>query len=163
MEGNALTAPLEVGFLAFYVVELGLKLYVHRRYFFLNDHAKWNMFDLVLVSISVTEQVMLPLLGGEQEIVDVMVLRLMRLFKMAKVLRMLRALQFVRSLRLFVRALASCGGSLIWGTIIIFVIIILYSLLLVQSVHHYVMDAELRGEHLDAEFLRNIHKDFGSV
>lgn len=45
------------GFLAFFVVELALRISVHRGFFFCNNDMRWNLFDFVLVGIAIYDQV----------------------------------------------------------------------------------------------------------
>ncbi|CAE7870325.1 dnaJ, partial [Symbiodinium necroappetens] len=43
---------VDLAFLLFYAAEIGMKFYVHRGYYFANENAAWNIFDLILVIFS---------------------------------------------------------------------------------------------------------------
>eukprot|EP00929_Paragymnodinium_shiwhaense_P012406 TRINITY_DN11957_c0_g1_i1.p1 TRINITY_DN11957_c0_g1~~TRINITY_DN11957_c0_g1_i1.p1 ORF type:complete len:720 (-),score=130.69 TRINITY_DN11957_c0_g1_i1:314-2356(-) len=152
---------VEWGFVGFYVLELSLKLFVYRWFFFVNQHSGWNIFDLCLVSISVFEQAVLPALQSDDKAsVDIKFLRILRLFKLAKLLRMVRVLQFVSNLRLFVSCLIGCGPSLFWAVIIIFMILLVFSMYLVQAMTMHVL---AEGHNMREEHLETIREKFGSV
>eukprot|EP00929_Paragymnodinium_shiwhaense_P112429 TRINITY_DN8068_c0_g1_i1.p1 TRINITY_DN8068_c0_g1~~TRINITY_DN8068_c0_g1_i1.p1 ORF type:complete len:728 (+),score=150.25 TRINITY_DN8068_c0_g1_i1:83-2266(+) len=158
-------AAMEMAFVTYYSLELGLKLYVHRMFFFLNEAAGWNIFDFFLVFVSLLELTILPWLAsssgeGAGGTIDIKFLRAVRLLKLAKVLRMIRALQFVSNLRLFVACLVGCGPSLFWAVIIILLILVVFSMFLVQALTLYAMEL---GDKIDQDLLAGIQKYFGSV
>lgn len=154
------TSIVEAVFLAYYTMELVLKLYVHRWFFFVNASAGWNAFDLFLVCVSLLEQVVMPALKGEGESVDLKFLRVVRLLKMTKVLRMIKVLQFIHNLRLFVACLIGCGSSLFWAVVIILLILVLFSMFLVQAMTMYIFEF---ADDMDQEFRQTAASSFGSV
>eukprot|EP00929_Paragymnodinium_shiwhaense_P053577 TRINITY_DN26830_c0_g1_i2.p1 TRINITY_DN26830_c0_g1~~TRINITY_DN26830_c0_g1_i2.p1 ORF type:complete len:690 (-),score=119.38 TRINITY_DN26830_c0_g1_i2:517-2586(-) len=153
---------VELAFLAFYSLELGLKVFVHRLFFFIGDQANWNFFDLLLVFVSFLEQLALQFFeegGGGGAGVDIKFLRILRVMKLTKVLRMVRVLKYVRNLRLFMASFASCGSTLFWAGLIIFTILILGAMFLVQALTLHAL--EIAAE--DPGLVSQIQTMFGSV
>lgn len=141
-------------FLAFYTVEILLKIAVHRWWFLVNEDMKWNWFDSFLVAFSIWDQISLLVASGGGA--NVAFLRSVRLIKMVKIFRMLRVMRFFRELRLM---LYSIGGSLVsffWCFVMIVFILYMFALMLVQGVAACVSDYP-GGDH--EELLR----EFGSM
>eukprot|EP00929_Paragymnodinium_shiwhaense_P049364 TRINITY_DN24902_c0_g1_i1.p1 TRINITY_DN24902_c0_g1~~TRINITY_DN24902_c0_g1_i1.p1 ORF type:complete len:802 (+),score=91.93 TRINITY_DN24902_c0_g1_i1:175-2580(+) len=154
---------MELVFLTYYCLELLLKIYVHRLFFFVNDHAPWNVFDFCLVFASLLETFVIPWFEEHQGAagnVDIKFLRTVRLLKLAKVLRMIRVLQFISNLRLFLACLVGCGPSLFWAVVIIIMILVLFSMFLVQAMTMHVLE---NGDAMDETTLAGIEELFGSV
>lgn len=143
-------------FIIYYTLELSLKLHVHRLFFFVNEHAGWNIFDTILVATSLLEQAVLSKTSG----IDIKFLRILRLLKMTKVLRMLRVLQFVRSLRLLLTCLVRCYMSLFWSGVLIIMILAVFAMFIVQATSSYTSEA--RNE-IDEQVLEDIQMWYGSV
>ncbi|CAE7233216.1 unnamed protein product, partial [Symbiodinium microadriaticum] len=99
---------LEMGFLAFYALELGLRLAVHRCFFFIGDSAGWNCFDFLLVAFSGFDVGLffMQLARHEQESGsgNVSFMRMFRLFKITKILRTIRIIKVFRELSMMVES-----------------------------------------------------------
>ncbi|CAK0888226.1 unnamed protein product [Prorocentrum cordatum] len=81
-------------FLVMYMAELGLRLVVHRLYFFLSEDAGWNWFDFLIVLIDIMETVLAE--GGPA---GLSVLRLVRTLKVIRVFRVFRLVHVFHELR----------------------------------------------------------------
>lgn len=82
---------IEGMFLAAYSVEIIMRMYVHRLYFFVNAGAAWNMFDFVLVLLSLVDFVVY-----DNHTRNVAFLRAAKFLKVVKVLRVFRAIRFAQ-------------------------------------------------------------------
>jgi len=132
---NMIVTMLEKLCLLCYVVELLLKLCVHRLYFFVCGDPIWNWFDFGLVVSSVLDLIISTFLDAAMG--DVSFMRAMRFLKLARILRGLRLMRFFAELRIMLNSLIGSVGSLFWSIVMLAMIIYLFSLLFVQgSVAH---------------------------
>eukprot|EP00928_Gymnodinium_smaydae_P043485 TRINITY_DN29120_c0_g1_i1.p1 TRINITY_DN29120_c0_g1~~TRINITY_DN29120_c0_g1_i1.p1 ORF type:complete len:610 (-),score=103.14 TRINITY_DN29120_c0_g1_i1:251-2080(-) len=149
---------MEIAFLIFYSIELSLKLFVHRLFFFCNVDMKWNIFDLTLVGftlvdIAITTSSQVP--GANM---DVTFMRSLRLLKLAKILRMVRVMRFFAELRVILNSLMGSFVSLFWSLLMLALIFYIFGLLFVQGAVGY-----LTGDHVDPTVEANIYQYYGSV
>lgn len=82
-------------FLAIYILELGLKLYVWRLRFFKQS---WNVFDFAIVVASLFD-LLFPLIVQNIGAFDARVFRVLRVFRAIRALRALRVLRTIRCRR----------------------------------------------------------------
>lgn len=129
---------IELGFMAFYTMELVLKLMVHRFYFFCNSEMSWNLADCFLVAFSVMDvAVMLATFdsrSGASATVNLSFLRLIRIFKIAKILRIFRTLRFFAELRLMLDCVLGSFVSLFWCLLLLFFVLYVFALVMVQGI-----------------------------
>lgn len=152
----------ETGFLIFYIVELILKLLVHKWYFFIGSELRWNIFDLFLVLFSIYDQLLSDLGsdGGDGGGVNLTFMRSFRVFKMAKILRAVRAMRFITELRLMLNSIVGSVISLFWSFVMLLFIFYIFSLIFVQGTITYLLD---NPEVISSDSHTNISKHFGSV
>eukprot|EP00929_Paragymnodinium_shiwhaense_P096486 TRINITY_DN58080_c0_g1_i2.p1 TRINITY_DN58080_c0_g1~~TRINITY_DN58080_c0_g1_i2.p1 ORF type:complete len:572 (+),score=71.00 TRINITY_DN58080_c0_g1_i2:105-1820(+) len=133
------STAVDAGFLLFYTVELGLRLYAERLHFFFNDDAHFNVLDLLLVLFSLPSLVAaltsLTVYFNSQYL---LALRGTRVFKLAKLVRMVRAMRFIRQLHLFTDILMECGKNLFWATLLILLVLLLFAIYFVQALETWV-------------------------
>jgi cytochrome b len=148
----------ETLFLLWYLMELTLKLLVHRFYFFAGDDARWNMFDAFLVAFSMYDMFMdlLNIMTG----VNILFIRILRLLKLTKVLRLLRAIRCVRELRLMLQAMIGTLSSLFWAIIFLLMVLFIFGLILMQGVTGYLLEY---GEQISEEEHESVTKNYGSM
>ncbi|CAE6923882.1 cac [Symbiodinium natans] len=120
---------LEMGFLAFYAIELGLRLAVHRCFFFFGESAGWNCFDFLLVAFSGFDvgYYIMQMARDKEETNsgNVSFMRLFRLFKITKILRTIRIIKVFRELSMMVESFTKCLVAMFWGlTLLIFLLYI---------------------------------------
>eukprot|EP00747_Dinoflagellata_sp_TGD_P116633 gnl/TRDRNA2_/TRDRNA2_172431_c2_seq1.p1 gnl/TRDRNA2_/TRDRNA2_172431_c2~~gnl/TRDRNA2_/TRDRNA2_172431_c2_seq1.p1 ORF type:complete len:476 (+),score=82.46 gnl/TRDRNA2_/TRDRNA2_172431_c2_seq1:115-1428(+) len=118
-------------FFAYYMIELVLKLIVHKHYFFFNCDAHWNWFDVALILSSAYDQaysLWSPSQGGSSG-----VMRLFRLFKMAKLLRILRVMKFFRELHLLLAPLLGSVRQLFWTLIMLALMLYIFGVIFLQA------------------------------
>ncbi|CAE7210133.1 CACNA1G [Symbiodinium pilosum] len=85
---------VEIACLTFYLLELVLRLAVHRVYFFVNENSGWNWLDLLLVAFSIVE--IAVLWGTDGESGTVLYMRTLRICKVSKAVRIFRVLTAFR-------------------------------------------------------------------
>mmetsp|Transcript_75920 Transcript_75920/g.171748 ORF Transcript_75920/g.171748 Transcript_75920/m.171748 type:complete len:620 (+) Transcript_75920:39-1898(+) len=146
---------MESGFLAFYAIELILKMSLHKLYFFINADFRWNIFDMCLVLFTMYGQWITPLIGGGGD-TDLTFMRSVRVLKMAKVLRIVRVFRFIAELRLIMNSVIGSMLSLFWSFVGLLFIFYVFGLVFVQGVLSHLRDD---GNDLDP----NLGSKFGSV
>ena len=73
---------------------------------------RWNLFDTLLVALSITEMIMH---GFDFHPSVIRVLRVVRLFRSLRVLRLMRFAHLVRKLRMMSLAMLNCTVTLMWA------------------------------------------------
>jgi hypothetical protein len=150
-----------MGFVTFYCVELALRLYVHRLYFFCNDNMSWNIFDSLLVCIASYNLTFSVWINGSSDGMNRLgFMRTLRLLRMTKVLRVLRLMKCISELRLILTSLLTSMMSLFWSIVTMMLIFYIFGLLFVQSAVSYI--EQLDGA-LDASTEASLYVAFGSV
>jgi len=127
----------EIIFLVIYTVELVLRFSVHGLYFFCNRDASWNIFDFVLVCISLYDLLLSSMLD------NVAFLRTLRIAKAAKVLRIFRVVALFKELHLIWDCLFGSVRSLIWSIVMMLLIFYIFAIVFVQAVGIYLGKADL--------------------
>ncbi|CAE7865029.1 SCN2A [Symbiodinium microadriaticum] len=147
---------IELVLASFYVVELLLKLMVHKIYFFWNAEMAWNWFDFFLVVFSIIENLLvydlLPVAAaaasndgaeaadGSSSSVNLGFLRLIRLCKIVKILRVFRTLKFFSELRLMLDCVLGSLINAMWCVIMLVFVMYVFGLLLQQGIVQYLME-----------------------
>jgi len=134
-------AKCELSFIAFYVVEIGIRGWSQGRQYFLSpENRSWNIFDLILVAQGVWEQLEKLVLPSQdaQGVNNLSFLRLLRLVKMLKLLRMVRLLRTFRELRLILSSIFGCVKSMMWTGILVLAISCMFGVAILQSCTYYV-------------------------
>jgi len=128
---SAFTQILEISFAFFYLVEVTLRLTVHRWYFFCNNDMYWNLLDILLVVVNVAEIV---LQGTGLKSSNLVVTRTTRVFRVTKVLRVVRLVYFLTELRLMVTCLLNSGWQLLWAVVVLCLVKLIFAVLMVQQI-----------------------------
>eukprot|EP00747_Dinoflagellata_sp_TGD_P111382 gnl/TRDRNA2_/TRDRNA2_171212_c0_seq4.p1 gnl/TRDRNA2_/TRDRNA2_171212_c0~~gnl/TRDRNA2_/TRDRNA2_171212_c0_seq4.p1 ORF type:complete len:635 (+),score=111.61 gnl/TRDRNA2_/TRDRNA2_171212_c0_seq4:81-1985(+) len=144
-------------FTIFFLVELILKLCVHRRYFFVNENMKWNIFDFFLVGLAVYDQ-LVTLIAHSGGGPNMTFMRTLRMLKMAKMLRMARVLKAFKDLRMMIVCIAGSLMSLFWSFVMLALILYMFALFFVQG-----FTGLLTTELLESTVTDDIGVAFGSV
>jgi len=147
----------DLAFVAFFVLEIGLRLCVHRLYFFINDNAMWNIMDFALVVFSLLE-ISLSWSAGKNGNGTIMYLRVFRLFKFAPILRSLRVITAFRELAMMMESFRSCIAAMFWSLVLLLFLVYMSALLFAQGV----TDA-LTDESIAADEQQEVRNHFGSV
>lgn len=156
---NDLIDGIERFFVTFYLVELGLKLVVHRQYFFCNSDMQWNIFDFSLIVLAIIDQVMTAL-SKSSGTTDMTFMRVLRILKMAKILRGLRVMRFFLELRLMLNSLIGSMQSLMWSIVMLLLIFYVFGLVFVQGAAVHLLLHQKDMEQVEVDRILN---EFGSV
>jgi hypothetical protein len=147
-------------FTIFYIIEITLKLIVHRLYFFINESRGWNILDACLVAGGAFELVMTLVSDGDQTLVNPVIMRCLRLLKMVKILRVLRVIMFFKELRLMMKCVVGSVASLFWGTMMLLCFTMLFAIYFVQQMSNYLMD---EGDLISDISRKKAYDYYGSV
>lgn len=150
----------ELCFTVFYVWELGSMLLARRRDFFFGRDAMWNLFDVLVVLVSVFELAM-TLTGASA--INLAFLRILRILKMSRILRMGRpgfsALRAVKEIRIMTDALAGSFVIFLFCALMLITFICVFAIFFVQGCASYLATTP----NVDAVLRDAIETDFGSV
>ena len=158
---------IELALASVYVVEVILRLMVHRLFYFWNAEMAWNWFDFLLVVFSVFENLLVfGLLPGQNTSADagptvnLAFLRLIRLCKIVKILRVFRTLKFFSELRLMLDCVLGSLMNVMWCVILLVFVMYVFGLLLQQGIVQFLMEEGKNVDQADYDF---IIEYFGSV
>ncbi|CAE7478612.1 Scn10a [Symbiodinium necroappetens] len=147
VEMDANVKLIELLLASVYVLEVILKLAVHKLYYFWNSEMAWNLFDFMLVVFSIFENLLVHgLLPGQQvssdaaSSVNLGFLRLIRLCKIVKILRVFRTLKFFSELRLMLDCVLGSLMNVMWCVILLVFVMYVFGLLLQQGIVQYFME-----------------------
>jgi len=155
---------MELIFLSFYTVEMGLKIHVHRLYYFCNEDMSWNLFDFFLVLVSLIDQI--AYYSGSGNSANMTFARSVRVFKLGKIFRMFRVMRFLRELRVMMLSIAGSFASLFWSFVMLAFICGMFSLIFVQRLTNYLMEGHPALHQVDGSgstLYQKILAKFGSV
>lgn len=138
---------LDVVFIAFYTVELFMRIGTYRGKFFTEA---WSWLDLFIVVSAY-----LALLGDSLE--EFRRMQLFRLVRVARVIRMAKIVSRFPTLNTMIRGFRGAMQAMFWGLVLIMFLIIVWSILAVQLVHP-ISERIFTG--LDQEYCRG---SFGTV
>lgn len=141
--------PLGLALLFFYTGEMVLRIYVRRWRF---HHIAWNMIDVGIVMAGWIGEVTTTILDMH---VNFRV-SFFRIFRILRLVRVLRVFVAFRELHLLLTSLGSTMKTLLWGSIMIFIFLLLGAILAVELVHP---TASL----INFEGCERCHRGFGSV
>eukprot|EP00927_Polykrikos_kofoidii_P004244 TRINITY_DN11686_c0_g1_i14.p1 TRINITY_DN11686_c0_g1~~TRINITY_DN11686_c0_g1_i14.p1 ORF type:complete len:631 (+),score=95.74 TRINITY_DN11686_c0_g1_i14:134-1894(+) len=155
---------LDLFFLTFFLVELLLRLWAHKLYFFCNDEWSWAVFDSGILLSSCTEACIQAFVrsDGSTHLSNLTFLRTLRLMKLGKLLRTLRAVWLINDLRKMLLSIWSCirDFSLGWCLILICLVNGVFALVFVQSMTQFLAQ---NRDGLTQELRDEIELYFGSV
>jgi hypothetical protein len=126
---------LDCFFSAFYTIELLLKLRVHRVWFFLREDWRWNLFDFMLVILSIADVAISFVLINQRasKRPNLTFLRCLRILKITRVMRMVRAVKWIQELRLMLDCVLNSMIHLCWCLLLIAFVLVMFALVLVQG------------------------------
>lgn len=149
---------LEMAFLSYYLVEVVMKLMVHRLYFFCNADWAWNVFDLIIVCLGAGQALLEEFTDSRS--LDITFLRACRIMRVSKILRLFKAVRFFSELKLMASCLVGSLGSLFWATLFFWLMLMMAALVFVQSTANFRIE---NSQCDDEELCDQIPVFFGSV
>jgi len=151
---------LEFACSTYFVVELALRLFVHKLYFFCNTDWFWDILDFVTVIVTVIDYAMLS--SGQSNSHN----RYLRFFRgilrMTKSLRIFHTLNFVRPLRQTLECIFTSLSGVFWCIVLIAFVTVISATFLCQCLTSFIADEWTPEETTEAD-LAMLHLDFGSV
>jgi len=131
--------------LIFYICELSVRLYVFRKNFFMSSY---NVLDFVIVGTDVVFEMLGPIVG---DMPDVTILRIARVLRALRFVKAVRSLVFFRELYMIMNGFFSAMKAIIWATVLLFVVLMLFSVVAVELINPLAEDMVKNGEFEDCE------------
>lgn len=123
----------ELFFCFLFLLELMLKLFVYRGQFLSMDAWQWNIFDTVVVSMQVLEQVTIWL-RASRRFSGVSHLRIVRVLRLIRITRIIRVLRLQEELRTIVTSIMSSMESLGWTLLLLAMTVYIFAVVMTQMV-----------------------------
>jgi len=155
--------------LSWYTVELLLRLVVHRLFFFCNETVKWNLFDLVLVVMSLTElfseMIAAPIVEGEEDSgegssASMAFMRVIRLMKFMRILRTIRVMRVFKDLAVIFQSLVNSFTALFWCFVMLAFKMYVFALIFLTGMLNHLQE---NGKDINDETMESIISQFGSL
>jgi len=118
-------------FLVIYCLEITARLFIERLHFFKNP---WNRFDSLVVVLGICGQILGTMSVG-----------FLRAFRTFRLLRAIRLLISFKELWLLVSGLLCTVKTLLWATILMFVLLTIWSIVAVENIHPLMQNLEEQG------------------
>jgi len=115
-------------FACLFAVELLLNVAALRWNFLIGPGWQWNLFDAMLVLVSVSDVARADGDGHSTGYV-----RLLRIVRMARVLRIIRIFRFFRELRCMCMSILSCFVSLLWALLLLTLVVYIFAVIFMQA------------------------------
>lgn len=130
---------VSVVFCFLFVTELGMRMYVYGISFFTRVGWQWNVFDFIVVSVQVLEEVASIALGGESKLMEdsggsVSIVRLLRFLRLFRIIRVLRVVAIVHDLRKVVYLIMGSIWSFFWTLMLLFLLTYIIGVFVTQLV-----------------------------
>lgn len=117
-------AAVEILFSVIFTIELMLRLIatIPAKKFF---YSGWNLFDLLIVAVSIVDNIVTIILRNATELGSFSYLRLLRLIRVIRVFRLLRVLGGLWKL---VRGILNAAWTLVWTWVLLAIVIYIFSI-----------------------------------
>jgi len=118
-------------FLTFFILEAALRLFVYRRRFFRMSGWGWNVFDLFLIVIQFTEEVVIRHAVRGKDLWSTLLLRIVRVLRTIK---LFRVMGHVAEFRLLVMCILHSFKSFLWAVALLLLLNFCVATYLVQVI-----------------------------
>eukprot|EP00439_Symbiodinium_sp_Y106_P076116 s2836_g15.t1 len=125
---------IEEAFAVLFLLELCIRLWIHRLQFFRNF---FNVFDAFLVALSLVDMLIIKPMAGR---VNLVILRILRILKLTRSLRVMRTMRLFSGLRVLVAAVSAFLPSLFWSMLFLTIYMVLGGLLIGNFVMEFIND-----------------------
>jgi len=150
-------AYVELAFSLFFIVELLVRFVAERLLFFIGPLWRWNLFDAVLVALSIFD---LAMNGVHNEGGSNMTsARILRMTRSVRILRLVRTARDFQSLRVVVLAIIGSMISLVWTFLVVGFIIYIFAVFFLLAVHDHTLGGNVR----DSATEQNLLDLYGSL
>lgn len=122
----------ETTFVSFYLLELACRVSVGYRQYIAD---LWNLFDLVLILVSLGDLILVAFLASSSSSLSVVVvLRSVRIFRLARLFRLLR---IFKPLWLLVCGIVKSMKTVVWAWLLIGIVVYMFGLVFVRTLQPY--------------------------
>jgi len=136
IDGNSISElsweTAEVLFLAFFTLELLLRIGTDRLAFIKGVEWRWNLFDSIIVGLSLVETVASSILSGVG--LNFPFLRLVRVVRVLRVLKVLHMIPFFKRLGLMMTSVAASLSALAPAFVLLILVIYMFGICMMQGV-----------------------------
>jgi voltage-gated sodium channel len=153
---------IETCFAVIFTVELLLRVYVYNTRFFTMPGRGWNIFDMLVVSLQLAEEIGAAVAADSNDTnltSNFTTLRVVRILRLIRILRLVRVIRLIGELRMLVLSIISSMRSLCWTILLLVLLIYTTGLYLTQSVTEY----RLKYPEKDTENIRILTDKFGEL
>jgi len=155
---------MEFSCTAVFTVELCLRLAVHRSRFFTNpQECWWNVFDFVLVGLSLLDAFISLTFDGGLEGPGAFMGKLGRAIRMFRIVRIIRTVRFLSQLRVMLHMIVSSLQSLFWILVIMLGLIYMFAVVLTQGAADYLKDPSIQQLYAHTDEYRQVLDMYGSL
>jgi len=141
---------------AWFLLELVLRLKAYRCAFFRGDAMFWNMFDLLLVFMSLVEVVMLV---SNTSVGHASIGSGMKTIKMLRIIRVFRVFRFFKELSLLALMIIDSMKALIWAMVMLTIILYVFAICFTVNATEHVKKVNQYQDPSAAE----VYRLFGSI
>ncbi|CAJ1340562.1 unnamed protein product [Effrenium voratum] len=134
---------LDITFCIFFGFELLLRLAGYGSRFLTMSGFAWNLLDLTLVTVQVSEELLLALAGGLQSNTEVM--RVVRVLRAIKVVRLVGAVRVAEDLQLLINCLFLSLKQFMWAVMLLLLAIYVMAILVTQAATAHRLEALADG------------------
>lgn len=96
-------------------------------------------------------EMLLDAFMDSESVVRVGVVRALRLVRIFRLIRLLRKIRTLRELHKLATMMATCAKTLVWSFLLCFLVMTVWSMLMVEMVHPLLLDLRLRGTFSDCK------------
>lgn len=139
----------DIVFMMFFLIECSLRIFVYRaRYFYMWGWA-WNAFDLCLVLLQITEEIITSVSHHSSRNEEVQsgftssfLFRLVRILRAVRVVRVVHVLRMTEELRLLVSCIVHSSKAFFWSTVLIMLMVYVFGVHFTQIALLQQLEAE---------------------
>mmetsp|Transcript_63704 Transcript_63704/g.136946 ORF Transcript_63704/g.136946 Transcript_63704/m.136946 type:complete len:735 (-) Transcript_63704:51-2255(-) len=120
----------------YFLAELLIRIAAFRLRFIFTSDWRWNLFDVVIVSSAIIEELVLYFQPDDRAegAFGMTTLRMLRVLRVCRIVRAIRVMRFFRELRLMVTSIVNCLKSLMWAIMLLFIITWIFGVFFLTSV-----------------------------
>eukprot|EP00927_Polykrikos_kofoidii_P053564 TRINITY_DN48173_c0_g1_i1.p1 TRINITY_DN48173_c0_g1~~TRINITY_DN48173_c0_g1_i1.p1 ORF type:complete len:588 (+),score=72.99 TRINITY_DN48173_c0_g1_i1:103-1866(+) len=113
---------INVFFCVIFALEWSVRVFVHRTSFWIGDGWRWNLFDTIVVSFTILDELSQGLMKGTdvQEVIDQM--GVLRMLRIGRVIRLVRMVRLIPELKSLVYLIMSSMLSFFWTLVLMLIL-----------------------------------------
>eukprot|EP00931_Biecheleriopsis_adriatica_P021402 TRINITY_DN1399_c0_g1_i2.p1 TRINITY_DN1399_c0_g1~~TRINITY_DN1399_c0_g1_i2.p1 ORF type:complete len:666 (+),score=132.47 TRINITY_DN1399_c0_g1_i2:14-2011(+) len=138
---------VEITFTCLFTVELFLRMVANGCLFWFGPDWQWNCFEILIVFSMIIDTFLI--VAGEH-IENITYIRIFRILRTFRSFRLMRTIRFFRELRLMVSSTINSLVPLMWGMILLCLTISAFTVLFLQGVTSFILDATASASSIEA-------------